>query len=620
MGLRLVEPTTRSDDAGQSEAVDVDVLLADLRRLVADVTSGGGGPAVAARLATRIDRLGAHLDHFHGRLDQILQVVTSMTALDFGQKLELREEDDWLISALAIGLNMMGDELRRRAEALTETRDRALAANRAKTAFLANMSHELRTPLNAIIGYSELLREDCEGVLSDQQLGDLDRIVGAGRHLLSLIKDTLDLSKIEAGKVELVVRPFDVAALVDEVVGTVETLADSRGNRLVVERSANLGTMVSDRTKLVQILFNLLSNAIKFTTLGTICFTARREGDGLVFTVQDTGIGIPRDKLDLVFGAFNQADEETTRRFGGTGLGLTITRHFCEMMGGEIAVSSELGTGSTFTLRLPVTVQAAAARRSGRGEAPRTRHELVLLVAEDPRLVEVVRLAAGGIPVLAVASGTEGLRLAAQLRPAVVVLDDRLGEPDLGKVLLSFAADAEVAQIPRLVIGQLPGQEFARSATQALARPLHCEPLRAALRPYLRAAAPLGDLLLVLGDAAAPRLADDLFAERGWRVRHAVTLAAVREQLAANPPDAVIFDLDVREAREIAEALRRHPGGRCRVIIGVGVSDGDSDSGSRAWERTAAGVCTAVIPLSRVGTLLETLAVQSYAATSRTRE
>jgi signal transduction histidine kinase/DNA-binding response OmpR family regulator len=622
MGLRLLEasPTT----TGRGGAVDTEVLIADVRRLAADVTAGRGGSTAATELLMRVHQLGDNFEKLHGRLDQVLQVVTSMTALDFCQKLELHEDDDWLINALAIGLNMMGDELHRRAEALTDTRDRALAANKAKTAFLANMSHELRTPLNAIIGYSELLREECEEVMSPSQLSDLDRIVGAGRHLLSLIKDTLDLSKIEAGKVELTVRPFDVAALVDEVVGTVQTLAESRGNRLIVERGTNLGAMTTDRTKLVQILFNLLSNAIKFTTLGTIRFGVIRNGDGLVFTVQDTGIGIPRDKLDLVFGAFNQADEETTRRFGGTGLGLTITRHFSEMMGGEIDVTSELGAGSTFTLRLPVRLQTGpgAIARRRRGESPRVgSHDLVLVISDDPCMVEVVRqaLASRSVPVLPVASSAEGQRLAAQLRPVVIVVDDRCGEPDLGTVLLSFAADPEVAAIPRIVVGQLPTQDFARGATRALPRPLRTGPLLEAMRPYLRAPAPLGDLLVVLGDVACQRLDAETFAARGWHVRSATSVAAVHEQLRAGTPDAVVFDLDIPDAREIAELLRRHPGGRRLAIVGVGDPDIEDPPGEWGWERTAAGVCTAVLPLTTasLGPLLGTLAAQVYAVGAR---
>ena len=605
---------------GQGETVDKEVLLVELRRLIADVAAGRGGAALASELSTRVHQLGALLEAFLGRLDEILQVVTSMTALDFRQKIELREDDDWVINGLAIGLNMMGDEQHRRAEALTDTRDRALAASKAKTAFLANMSHELRTPLNAIIGYSELLREECEDVLSAQQVTDLDRIVGAGRHLQSLIKDTLDLSKIEAGKVELVVRPFDVGKMIDEVIGTVQMLAETRSNRLVVERGPNLGIMVSDRTKLVQILYNLLSNAIKFTTLGTICFTATRNGDGLVFTVQDTGIGIPWDKLDLVFGAFNQVDEETTRRYGGTGLGLTITRHFSELMGGDISVSSELGFGSTFTLQLPATVASGSADRRRSGESPRSvSHPLVLVFSDDARLAEIVRqaLAPRGIPVLPVANGAEGLRLAAQLRPMVMILDDRFSETDLGTLLLSCSSDPEVTGIPRFVVGQLPTQDFARGATRALPRPLRCGPLLAALQPYLRAAAPLGDVLLILGAAASQRIGAEPLASRGWQVRCATSLATLHEQLARAPTDAVIFDLDMPEAREIGEALRRHPGGRPRVVIGIGECESAAISGVHTMhERTAASACTAVLPLSTLslGALLEILAVQVYAA------
>jgi signal transduction histidine kinase len=328
-------------------------LLADFERLVDALAAGAAIHDVVPQARALLRRMFDNNDRLYARLDEILRVVTAMTALDFRHKLEPREDDDWLINALAIGLNITSDELRRRAEALTETRDRALSANRAKTAFLTNMSHELRTPLNAIIGYSELLREECADTLPEHQLSDLDRVVSAGRHLLSLIKDTLDLSKIEAGKTELIIDTFALDTLIDEVVGTVLTLAESRGNELVLERSPDLGRMVTDRTRLAQILYNLLSNAIKFTTLGTIRFSVRRSADDIVFTVEDTGIGIPQDKLDVVFGAFNQADEETTRRFGGTGLGLAIARWIVDAHGGAIRAEAREPRGCRMVVELP---------------------------------------------------------------------------------------------------------------------------------------------------------------------------------------------------------------------------------------------------------------------------
>ncbi len=592
--------------------VDTETLLADLRRVNRDVAARRALEAATGEPAGKVLALTGALDHLYARLDQILEVVTAMTALDFDRKLEVREEDDWLVNGVVIGLNMMGDELRRRADALTEARDRALAANRAKSAFLANMSHELRTPLNAIIGYSELLREECADVLPGHQLADLDRVVGAGRHLLSLIKDTLDLSKIEAGKVELQLEDFALGPVIDEVVGTVQPLVVARDNRLVVERDPELGEIRSDRIKLLQILLNLLSNAIKFTTLGTIRFVARREGERVVFIVEDTGIGIPRDKLDIIFGAFNQADEETTRRFGGTGLGLTITRHFCEMMGGEIAVTSEIGAGSTFTLRLPVHLAGPReAPQPGPIRAPRPApREPVIVASDDPALVEaLVQLFVGvGTPAVPVPTRAGGPRVAPLLHPAMIVLDDRLAEPDLSASLLALHDDPELAGIPRFVVGHLPAHEVARGAV-ALPRPLRREAVLAAVSRQLRAPAPLGGLLLVAGGGGRRDLVVRALEARRWRVTEATGPVAVAELLQRGAPDAVLLDLAIPHAAEIAGMVRRQAGPRPLVLVGLG-EPRDCDVAA------AAEVCTAVLPRGWGGLdlVLETLAFERCAA------
>lgn len=241
-------------------------------------------------------------------------------------------------------------------------RDRALAANRTKSTFLANMSHELRTPLNAIIGYGELLQDEMRDEGLPQYNGDLDKIVSAGRHLLGLINDILDLSKVEAGKVRLVNEEFAVDDLVRGVQTTVSPLVERNENELHVETKGDLGTMKSDVTRVRQILLNLLSNAAKFTRRGTVSLEVEREvtpdGDQVTFMVSDTGIGMSQSQLERVFDAFRQADASTTRDYGGTGLGLTISRHFAELLGGEISVTSQLGRGSQFYLTLPVEAPA----------------------------------------------------------------------------------------------------------------------------------------------------------------------------------------------------------------------------------------------------------------------
>jgi len=249
---------------------------------------------------------------------------------------------------------------------LLQARRDAEAASTAKSQFLASMSHELRTPLNAIIGYSEMMLEEVEEAGIASLAGDLRKVHSSGKHLLSLINDVLDLSKIEAGKMDVYPEPFDVGGMMADVITTVRPLAAARGNQLSLDAGAALGTMHSDLTKVKQMLLNLLSNACKFTENGSVTLVARRGRDGasgqdeLVFDVKDTGIGMTPEQLARLFEAFSQAEASTSRRYGGTGLGLAITRRFCVLIGGDVSVESRPGLGTTFTLRLPAFIGAAA--------------------------------------------------------------------------------------------------------------------------------------------------------------------------------------------------------------------------------------------------------------------
>jgi signal transduction histidine kinase len=309
---------------------------------------------------------------FSRRLVAPIHQLTDVTRLvangNLSARAHLKTGDE--IQTLGDSFNQMTDALKHTLDELTRTnseltsaKDVAEAASRAKSEFLANMSHELRTPLNAIIGYSELLQEELQDSGDTAAIPDLQKIEGASKHLLGLIDDVLDFSKIEAGGMMLSLQPLDVRQLVESVVSTTRGVVEKNANHLQVSCPDNVGTMTADAVKVRQVLINLLSNAGKFTNGGSVRLTVSRTpsalGDWLNFEVRDSGIGIRPDQMPNLFKAFSQGDASTTRKFGGTGLGLVISQRFCLMMGGEIAISTPPTGGACFTVRLPAVVTPA---------------------------------------------------------------------------------------------------------------------------------------------------------------------------------------------------------------------------------------------------------------------
>ena len=524
-----------------------------------------------------------------------------------------------------VGLNI-DITARKEAEAAIEhARAAAEAANLAKSQFLANMSHELRTPLSAVIGYSEMLGEELEDLGQAELLPDLRKIESSARHLLGLINDVLDISKIEAGRLTLAAETFDVVSLIEDVTAATQSLITKKRNRFRLDFEGDLGAMHQDQLKLRQSLINLIGNAAKFSEDGEIILGVRRlredGADWLSFSVSDTGIGLTQEQIGRLFERFSQADESTTRQFGGTGLGLAITRAFVERMGGTIGVESTFGEGATFTIRLPaelaaheeeVEAESVAARVQEITEGEAHLHDVVLLVDDDPAARDLLQrfLEREGFRVRTANDGRAGLTLARALKPRAILLDIEMPRMDGWAVLHAIRTDPEIAETPVIITSVVNEFSLAHvlGATDYMVKPIDWGALKDAMERY-RPVDREGSVLVVDDDADARERVRRTLQRDGWQVREAENGAAALESLDQVRPSLILLDLmmPVMDGFAFLRALRGRPDGDSIPVVVLTAKEITSEEKESLGRQADRLIVKGTMSLSEIGRQLRDL-------------
>ena len=503
---------------------------------------------------------------------------------DLSQRIRIKTGDE--LEALADQFNDMAGRLQESYAGLeqkveertreVEEKSRQLEmASQHKSQFLASMSHELRTPLNAIIGLTEMMVSNAARFGTEKAAEPLRRVQRAGTHLLGLINQVLDLSKIEAGKLELSSDLVALAPLITEVVDTARPLAEQNNNRLVVKSQENLGSLTVDPMRLRQILLNLLSNACKFTKQGEVTLLARKvinQGNWIEFAVSDTGIGMTPEQQAKIFEEFTQADSSTARQYGGTGLGLAITRKLARMMGGDVTLTSEAGKGSTFTVRLPASTDVSARDPISSDRGRSTRADCVLVIDDDATARELIadHLKAQGFSVVTAAGGVEGLKLAKELQPTAITLDVMMPDLDGWSVLAALRQNPELADIPVIMVSIVDEHRrgIALGAAGYLTKPIDRERLHRLIRRF-QAPTPPTRVLMVEDDALQRERMLGWLERPQWIVREAANGREALNILREEKPDVILLDLMMPEMDgfEVVAALQKDAGWRDIPVI-----------------------------------------------------
>jgi signal transduction histidine kinase/CheY-like chemotaxis protein/HAMP domain-containing protein len=472
------------------------------------------------------------------------------------------------------------EQLEEQNRALEEANTQIQEANRLKSEFLANMSHELRTPMNAIVGFSRLVHRKAKGLLPERQVENLEKVLQSSEILMSLINDVLDLSKIEAGRLEIVPEKFSLHELVESCLGTVTPMVKSNVETRA-ELPAEIDVVYSDSSRIRQILINLLSNAAKFTEQGSITVSVEDTGQDLIdLAIADTGIGIPPESVDYIFDEFRQVDGSTTRKYGGTGLGLSISKRLAQMLGGDIRVESAVGEGSTFIVSLPTQYAPVAEEGADIEEVAErpadSSRRLVLVIDDDPDVISLLtqEIEEEGYQVIGATRALEGIEKAKQIGPYAITLDIMMPGMDGWEAISRLKGDPETRDIPLIVVSIIDNKDlgFRLGADEYLLKPVDKDTLVQVLRRY---EGPGHRVLVADDDPVVVDLVRQLLEEDGWKVESATNGQEALEAIGRERPDVLLLDLmmPVMDGFETLQHLREEEGTRDLPVVVITAKD-----------------------------------------------